>query len=121
MNMKIQYSSWEKCESDFNRVKSALVEIETLLQRVPLTDSQAIQVARAAAESTSTSQVEVVEKIANLKVSLSELDGDLQRHISEMNTESAVFAEGAKESYEQAAKNIQIATKTLNGVIDEKA
>jgi hypothetical protein len=120
MNMKIQYSSWEKCEADFNRIKTALVEIETLLQRVPLTDSQAIQVARAAAESTSASQVEVVEKIANLKVSLSELDGDLQRHISEMNTESAVFAAPAKESYEQAAKNIQVATKTLNGVIDEK-
>lgn len=118
MNTKIQYSAWDKCESDFNRLKTALVEIEALLQKVSLTDSQAVQVARAAAESASTSQVEVVEKIANLKVSLRELDGDLQKHLSEMSTESAVFAAPAKESYEQAAKNIQIATKTLNQTID---
>lgn len=118
MNMKIQYSSWEKSEADFNRLKTALVEIEALLQKVPLTDSQAVQVARAAAESASTSQVEVVEKIANLKISLNELDGGLQKHLSEMSTESAVFATPAKESYEQAAKNIQIATKTLNQTID---
>jgi hypothetical protein len=118
MNMKIQYSAWDKCEADFNRLKTALVEIEALLQKVPLTDSQAVQVARAAAESASTSQVEVVEKIANLKVSLQELDGDLQKHLSEMSTGSEVFPAPAKESYEQAAKNIQTATKTLNQTID---
>jgi len=118
MNMKIQYSSWDKCEADFNRLKTALVEVEALLQKVPLTDSQAVQVARAAVESASTSQVEVVEKIGNLKISLTNLDGDLQRHISEMTTDSPVFAAAAKESYEQAAKNIQIATKTLNQTID---
>jgi hypothetical protein len=118
VNTKIQYSAWDKCESDFNRLKAALVEIEALLQKVPLTDSQAIQVARAAAESASTSQVDVVEKIGNLKISLTDLDGDLQRHISEMTTDSVVFVAPAKESYEQAAKNIQVATKTLTQTID---
>lgn len=114
MNLKIQYSSWDKCETDFNRLKAALVEIEGLLQKVPLTESQTIQSIRTASESAAASQVEVVEKISNLKTSLTELDSDLQKHLSEMNTESAVFAAGAKESYEQAAKNIQAATKTLN-------
>lgn len=118
MNMKIQYSSWDKCEADFNRLKVALVEIEALLQKVPLTDSQAVQVARTAAESATSSQVEVVEKIANLKISLNGLDDDLQKHLSEMNTESAVFAAPAKESYEKAAKTIQNATRTLNQTID---
>ena len=118
MNMKIQYSSWEKSEADFNRLKTALVEIEALLQTVPLTDSQAVQVARAAAESATTSQVEVVEKIANLKISLNELDGGLQKHLSEMSTGSEVFTAPAKESYDLAAKNIQLATKTLNQTID---
>jgi hypothetical protein len=114
MNLKIQYSSWDKCEADFNRLKAALVEIEGLLQKVPLTESQTIQIIRTASETAATSQVEVVEKISNLKTSLTELDSDLQKHLSEMNTESAIFAAGAKESYEQAAKNIQAATKTLN-------
>ena len=114
MNLKIQYSSWDKCEADFNRLKNALAEVEALLQKVPLTESQTIQIIRTASETAATSQVEVVEKISNLKTSLTELDSDLQKHLSEMNTESAVFAAGAKESYEQAAKNIQAATKTLN-------
>ena len=118
MNMKIQYSSWDKCEADFNRLKVALVEIEALLQKVPLTDSQAVQIARTAAESATSSQVEVVEKIANLKISLNGLDDDLQKHLSEMSTESAVFAAPAKESYEKAAKTIQNATRTLNQTID---
>jgi hypothetical protein len=116
MNMKIQYSSWDKCEADFNRLKTALVEVETLLQKLPLTESQTIQIIRTASETAATNQVEVVEKISNLKSSLTELDNDLQKHLTEMNTETTGFTATAKESYEQAAKNIQAATKTLNQI-----
>ena len=42
MNLKIQYSSWDKCEADFNRLKVALVEVEGLLQQVPLTDPKVV-------------------------------------------------------------------------------
>jgi hypothetical protein len=116
MNMKIQYSSWDKCEADFNRLKTALVEIESLLQKIPLTESQTIQIIRTASEAAATNQVEVVEKISTLKSSLTELDNDLQKHLSEMNTETTGFTAAAKESYEQAAKSIQVAAKTLNQI-----
>jgi len=118
MNMKIQYSSWDKCEADFNRLKAALVEIETLLQKLPLTESQTIQIIRTASEAATTNQVEVVEKISTLKSSLTELDNDLQKHLSEINTDTSGFTATAKESYEQAAKNIQTAVKTLNQVAE---
>lgn len=35
---KITYSQWSLCESDFNRVKTALVEVEALLSQLPLTE-----------------------------------------------------------------------------------
>lgn len=35
---KISYSKWDLCETDFNRVKKALSEIEALLNEVPLTE-----------------------------------------------------------------------------------
>lgn len=35
---KISYSDWSICETDFNRVKAALSEIETLLSQIPLTE-----------------------------------------------------------------------------------
>lgn len=35
---KISYSKWDLCETDFNRVKKALSEIEVLLNEVPLTE-----------------------------------------------------------------------------------
>ncbi len=113
MNTKIQYSSWDKCEADFNRVKTALVEIDSLLHKIALTDGRPLRIAKAA-EAATTSQIEVVDKLTNLKTSLTELDSDLQKSLSEMSTESASFAAGAKESYEQAAKNIQTATKAVN-------
>jgi hypothetical protein len=118
MNMKIQYSSWDKCEADFNRLKAALVEVEALLHKLPLTESQTIQIIRTASEAATTNQVEVVEKISTLKSSLTELDNDLQKHLSEINTDTSGFTATAKESYEQAAKNIQTAVKTLNQVAE---
>jgi hypothetical protein len=36
--MTISYAKWDDCERDFNRVKSALKEIETSLQSIPLLD-----------------------------------------------------------------------------------
>lgn len=36
--MKISYGKWEECERDFNRVKSALKEVETALDGIILTE-----------------------------------------------------------------------------------
>lgn len=36
--MKIQFAEWNDCEADFNRLKTALTEIEALLQKVALTE-----------------------------------------------------------------------------------
>lgn len=38
VNTKISYSKWDLCESDFNKVKAALVEVEGLLAQIPLTE-----------------------------------------------------------------------------------
>ena len=40
--VKINYSKWEKCEEDFNRVKNALSDIEKILATVPLTEEKEI-------------------------------------------------------------------------------
>lgn len=37
-NTKISYSDWSVCETDFNRVKAALAEVEGLLSQIPLTE-----------------------------------------------------------------------------------
>lgn len=74
VNLKIQYSSWDKCESDFNRLKTALVEVETLLQQIPLTVEKPVvstptpaTVAPAPAVETrpqaAASQIEVIEQV----------------------------------------------------------
>lgn len=36
--MKISYNGWDECERDFNRVKSALKEIENALEDIILTE-----------------------------------------------------------------------------------
>lgn len=35
---KINYSEWDLCEKDFNRVKKALNEIEAMVSSIPLTE-----------------------------------------------------------------------------------
>ena len=37
-NTKITYSQWDLCESDFNKVKTALAEVESLLAQISLTE-----------------------------------------------------------------------------------
>lgn len=37
-SVKFSYSNWTQCEADFNRVKTALAEVETLLNQVSLTE-----------------------------------------------------------------------------------
>jgi hypothetical protein len=36
--LKVSYSSWEHCEKDFNRVKSAVKEVESSLEKIILTE-----------------------------------------------------------------------------------
>lgn len=40
--MKISYTGWDECERDFNRVKSALKEIETALDGIVLTEDTVV-------------------------------------------------------------------------------
>jgi hypothetical protein len=98
-NLKIQYSSWEKCEADFSRLKEALVEVEALLQTVPLTESHTIQVVRTNVEAPE----EVVDKNSNTKP---ERNTPLQRQLTERSTDSIVFTTELNNHIEQASNNL---------------
>ena len=41
-DMKISYGKWDECERDFNRVKSALKEIDTALDGIVLTEESIV-------------------------------------------------------------------------------
>ena len=43
--LKICYGKWEECERDFNRVKSALKEVEGCLETIVLTEDVPVPVA----------------------------------------------------------------------------
>ena len=36
--LKVSYGAWDDCEKDFNRVKSALKEVESYLEKIILTE-----------------------------------------------------------------------------------
>lgn len=41
-DMKISYGKWDDCERDFNRVKSALKEVESALEDIVLTEETVV-------------------------------------------------------------------------------
>ena len=63
--VKINYTKWEKCEEDFNRVKNALSEIEKILANVPLTEEKEKEIPKSAPveleKQVSTQKIELVE------------------------------------------------------------
>ena len=42
--LKVSYAKWEECERDFNRVKSALKEVESSLETIVLTEEVVVPV-----------------------------------------------------------------------------
>jgi hypothetical protein len=44
--LKVSYSKWEDCEKDFNRVKSALKEVESYLEKIVLTEEVVVSVSK---------------------------------------------------------------------------
>lgn len=42
-NKRISYSQWETCETDFNKVKVALTEVESYLSQIPLTEVKEVK------------------------------------------------------------------------------
>ena len=42
----VYYKNWEECQRDFNRIKTALTEVEALLEKIGLTEPEARIIAR---------------------------------------------------------------------------
>ncbi len=44
--LKVSYGAWDDCEKDFNRVKTALKEVESYLEKIVLTEEVAVPVSK---------------------------------------------------------------------------
>jgi hypothetical protein len=64
----LRYSNWDLCQKDFNRIKTALNEVENLLNKVPLTESELLELNTVVEQKT----VELKESIDTMDVLVKE-------------------------------------------------
>lgn len=38
--LHVSYSNWDQCQKDFTNIKNALTEVEYILEKIPLTESE---------------------------------------------------------------------------------
>jgi hypothetical protein len=38
--LHVSYSNWDECQKDFTSIKTALTEVESILENIPLTDAE---------------------------------------------------------------------------------
>jgi hypothetical protein len=38
--LHVSYSNWDECQKEFTCVKTALAEVESILEKIPLTDTE---------------------------------------------------------------------------------
>lgn len=68
---RISYSSWEDCQADFKRIKAALLEVETLLEKILLTQEE--EVKKSESKKVEKNMIELKESIDTMEVLVKEL------------------------------------------------
>ena len=69
----VYYKNWEECQRDFNRIKTALTEVESLLEKISLTELEVIVL------------VDTVEKVmSKAKEGLDQIDMTVKESVKEL-------------------------------------
>ena len=105
-NIHHYYGVWSDCEADFNRVKDAVKEVETLLSSIPLTEQESTKPATVSKEKTQEALKEMTQsaKEVNIILSGSTLSNTTltpSAELEKLNKENEELSGRMKEAMEQ--------------------